>query len=50
MDYEIHYNFHPTEINDRIDELLENIRGWVFIPLDGLLTNGNMSDSTITTA
>ena len=50
MDYEIHYNFHPNEVNDRIDELLENIRGWVFIPLDGLLTNGNMSDSTITTA
>jgi len=49
MDYEMHYNFHPTEINDRINELLENIRGWVFIPLDGLLTNGNMGDATITT-
>ncbi len=48
-DYEIHYVFHPTEIHDRINELLENMRGWVFIPLSGLLSDGNFNSGiTIT--
>ncbi len=47
-EYEVHYAFHPDEINDRINELLENVRGEMLVPLSGLLGEGNFnSDVTI---
>ncbi len=42
-DYEIHYKFHPTVINDKINEIMENIRGWVLIPYGGLLGGNNFN-------
>ncbi len=48
-DYEIHYKFHPSVINDKINEIMENIRGWVLIPYGGLLSGNNFnSEDTIT--
>ena len=38
--YEIHYKFHPSVINNKINEILENIRGFVLVPLSGLIING----------
>lgn len=49
VEYEVHYIFHPDEFNDRINELLENVRGEMFIPLSGLLSEANFnSGNTIT--
>jgi len=41
--YEIHYKFHPSVINNKINEILENIRGFVLVPLSGLIVNGNFN-------
>src|ERR1700674_3689606 len=41
--YEIHYKFHPNDVNSKINEILENIRGWVIVPLSGNIVNGNFN-------
>ena len=45
-DYEIHYKFYPVHIRDKINEILENVRRPIYLPLT-LVTDGDM-ESTAT--
>lgn len=46
-EYEIHYHFYPNQIRDKINEILGNIRGTIFLPLT-LITDGDMESSGVT--
>ena len=46
-DYEIHYKFYPQHLRDKINEILENLRRDILLPLT-LVTDGDM-ESTGTT-
>ena len=43
QEYEIHYELYPTKIHTKIDEILENIRAPIWVPLS-LITDGDMED------
>lgn len=43
-DYEIHYKFYPVHMRDKINEILENVRKPVILPLT-LITDGDMEAS-----
>jgi len=45
MDYEVHYVYHPNRIHERIDAILANLRGRIYVPLT-LVTDGDMEAST----
>lgn len=44
IDYEIHYKFHPAWIHDKLNELLENMRRPIYVPLS-LFPDGDMEAS-----
>ena len=46
-DYEIHYWFHPDYINDRIDEILQNLEFGVIRPAT-YITDGSMETAGVT--
>jgi len=39
--YEVHYKFHPLQIRDKLNEILENLRRPILLPLT-LVTDGDM--------
>ena len=43
-DYEIHYKFYPNQIRDKANEILENIRRPILLPLT-LVPDGDMEDT-----
>lgn len=43
-DYELHYHFFPTQIEDKINEILENLRRPIYLPLT-LVTDGDMEST-----
>ena len=43
-DYEIHYKFYPVHIRDKINEILENVRRPIYLPLT-LVTDGDMEST-----
>lgn len=48
QDYEIHYLFHPNEINDTLDEVLQAIEYGIMVPLS-LFSNPSFEHATMTT-
>lgn len=46
-DYEIHYKFYPNNIRDKANEILENIRRTIWLPLS-LITDGDMETTGVT--
>ena len=44
-DYEIHYKFYPVHIRDKINEILENVRRPIYLPLT-LVTDGDMESTS----
>ena len=42
--YELHYHFYPKHIEDKINEILENIRRPIYLPLT-LVTDGDMEST-----
>jgi hypothetical protein len=43
-DYELHYHFYPKHIEDKINEILENLRRPIYLPLT-LVTDGDMEST-----
>ncbi len=43
-DYEVHYKFYPVHIRDKINEILENVRRPIYLPLT-LVTDGDMEST-----
>jgi hypothetical protein len=48
QDYEIHYIFHPNEINDTLDEVLQSVEYGIMVPL-ALNSNPSFEHATMTT-
>ncbi len=48
--YEIHRQFHPTHVADKIDEILENLRRDIYIPLGALSANSDADWTDVGTA
>jgi hypothetical protein len=44
-EYELHYKFHPSQIHEKLNELLENLRRPIYVPLS-LFPDGDMELST----
>ncbi len=45
--YELHYHFYPKHIEDKINEILENLRRPIYLPLT-LVTDGDMESTGVT--
>jgi hypothetical protein len=45
LDYELHYKFHPSQVHEKMNELLENLRRPIYVPLS-LFPDGDMELST----
>ncbi len=45
-DYEVHYKFYPNHVRDKANEILENVRRPIYLPLT-LVTDGDMESTGV---